>query len=85
MNNTLSLSVILPIKSAKAKDFTEYFEKAITSLKNQQIVFEELVIVHTQEQSLVEILEITVLKTLKELGFLFLNLMTNILLFGLKM
>ena len=57
MNNTLSLSVILPIKSAKAKDFTEYFEKAITSLKNQQIVFEELVIVHTKEQSLVEIID----------------------------
>jgi glycosyltransferase involved in cell wall biosynthesis len=57
MNNTLSLSVILPIKSAKAKDFTEYFEKAITSLKNQQINFEELVIVHTQEQSLVELLD----------------------------
>ena len=56
MNNTLSLSVILPIKSSKAKDFNEYFEKAITSLKNQQIGFEELVIVHTQEQSLVELL-----------------------------
>lgn len=57
MNNTLSLSVILPIKSAKAKDFNEYFEKAITSLKNQQIGFEELLIVHTQEQSLVELLD----------------------------
>lgn len=57
MSNTLSLSVILPIKSAKAKDFTEYFEKAITSLKNQQIGFEELLIVHTQEQSLVELLD----------------------------
>jgi hypothetical protein len=57
MKNTLSLSVILTIKSANAKDFTEYFEKAITSLKNQQIGFEELVIVHTQEQSLVEILD----------------------------
>ncbi len=54
MNNTLSLSVILPIKSAKAKDFDEYFEKAITSLKNQQVTFEELVIVHTQEESLID-------------------------------
>ena len=57
MNNTLSLSVILPIKSSKAKDFNEYFEKAITSLKNQQVPFEELMIVHTKEQSLIDHLE----------------------------
>ena len=57
MNNTLSLSVILPIKSAKAKDFDEYFEKAISSLKNQQVGFEELVIVHSQEQSLIDLLD----------------------------
>jgi glycosyltransferase involved in cell wall biosynthesis len=57
MNNTLSLSVILPIKSAKAKDFEEYFEKAILSLKNQQVGFEELVIVHSQEQSLIDLLD----------------------------
>jgi glycosyltransferase involved in cell wall biosynthesis len=54
MNNTLSLSVILPIKSSKAKDFNEYFEKAISSLKNQTVGFEELVIVHTQEESLID-------------------------------
>ena len=53
MNNTLSLSVILPIKSSKSKDFEEYFEKAISSLKNQTVGFEELVIVHTQEESLI--------------------------------
>ena len=57
MNNTLSLSVILPIKSAKAKDFDEFFEKAILSLKNQQVGFEELVIVHSQEQSLIDLLD----------------------------
>lgn len=57
MNNILSLSVILPIKSAKAKDFDEYFEKAILSLKNQQVGFEELVIVHSQEQSLIDLLD----------------------------
>jgi glycosyltransferase involved in cell wall biosynthesis len=56
MNNTLSLSVILPIKSSKAKDFDEYFEKAISSLKNQQTKFEELVIIHTQEESLIDLL-----------------------------
>lgn len=57
MNNKLSLSVILPIKSSMAKDFTEYFEKAITSLKTQKVSFEELVIVHTKEESLIEHLE----------------------------
>jgi glycosyltransferase involved in cell wall biosynthesis len=56
MNNTLSVSVILPIKSSKAKDFDDYFEKAITSLKNQQVGIEELVIVHSQEQSLIDFL-----------------------------
>ena len=35
MEETLDLSVILPIKSAKIKDFDEFFEKAITSLKTQ--------------------------------------------------
>ncbi len=56
MKNTLSLSVILPIKSSKARDFDEFFEKAITSLKNQLVPFEELVIVHSQEQSLIDLL-----------------------------
>jgi hypothetical protein len=57
MNNTLSISVILPIKSSKAKDFDDYFEKAITSLKDQQVGIEELVIVHSQEQSLIDFLD----------------------------
>ena len=56
MNETLDLSVILPIKSAKVKDFDEFFEKAITSLKTQKIPFNELVIVHTDEDHLVDIL-----------------------------
>jgi glycosyltransferase involved in cell wall biosynthesis len=56
MDNKLSLSVILPIKSALAKDFNEYFEKAIKSLQSQQVEFEELVIVHTQEETLVSLL-----------------------------
>lgn len=56
MSNKLSLSVILPIKSSKARNFEDYFEKAITSLQTQQIEFEELVIVHTNEESLVTLL-----------------------------
>ena len=50
------VSVILPIKSSKANGFTDYFEKAITSLKNQTKKINELIIVHTDETSLVEIL-----------------------------
>lgn len=57
MNNNLSISVILPIKSSKAKNFDDYFEKAISSLKNQKSQIDELVIVHTAEESLVNILE----------------------------
>lgn len=48
----LSLSVILPLKSAITKDFKEYFDKAIDSLKNQKIEFDELVIVQTNEETL---------------------------------
>lgn len=56
MENKLSLSVILPIKSSKVKDFEDYFNKAIESIKNQQVDIEELVIVHTPEESLVSII-----------------------------
>jgi hypothetical protein len=55
MENKISLSVILPIKSAKAKDFDELFGKAINSLKEQKVDFEELVIVHTQEETLITV------------------------------
>lgn len=57
MSNKISVSVILPIKSAKAKDFDDYFGKAITSLKNQKTEIEELVIVHTAEEQLVTLLK----------------------------
>jgi glycosyltransferase involved in cell wall biosynthesis len=57
MDTNLSLSIILPIKSSKAKDFEDYFNKAITSIISQQIEVEELVIVHTNEESLVSYLE----------------------------
>ena len=57
MENKISLSIILPIKSAKAKDFDELFGKAINSLKEQKVDFEELVIVHTQEETLITVLD----------------------------
>ena len=53
MEKKLNLSIILPIKSALAKDFDEYFESAIKSLKIQKTTFNELIIVHTQEEQLV--------------------------------
>lgn len=56
MQDKISLSVILPIKSSKAKDFTTYFDKAIKSLQNQQLPFNDLIIVHTKEDTLVNFL-----------------------------
>lgn len=53
MNDKLSLSIILPIKSSKSRNFEEYFEKAITSIKSQTVEIEELIIVHTTEESLI--------------------------------
>ena len=50
------VSVILPIKSANARGFEEYFAKAIESLKTQLLGINELIIVHTDETKLVEIL-----------------------------
>jgi glycosyltransferase involved in cell wall biosynthesis len=51
-----NVSVILPIKSAMAFDFDEYFKKAITSLKEQKTQINELIIVHSNETSLVDYL-----------------------------
>jgi len=51
-NNTLS--VILPIRSGKTPFFEEYFDKAISSLKNQKTPIDELVIVHTNETFLTD-------------------------------
>lgn len=48
-----NVSVILPLKSAVVRSFDEYFEKSIQSLKQQIVGFEELIIVHTQEEQLV--------------------------------
>ena len=53
----LSLSVILPLKSAITKDFSDYFNKAIDSIKNQKIEIEELLIVSTKEETLITFLD----------------------------
>ena len=57
MSTKLSISIILPIKSSKTKDFGEYFEKSIKSIQSQKVELEELVIVHTNEESLVSLLK----------------------------
>lgn len=57
MEETFNISVILPINSSKVKDFSDFFSKAIESIKNQLIKVNEVVIVHTSEDSLVEFLD----------------------------
>ena len=52
MENKNTISVILPIKSAKAVDFNEFFEKCVASIKNQNGLVNEVVIVHTSEDVL---------------------------------
>ena len=53
---TFDVSVILPIKSSKVRNFDEYFKKSIESLQTQKTGINELIIVHTNETSLVEYL-----------------------------
>ena len=57
MSNKLDLTIILPIKSSLAKDFDEYFTKAIGSIKNQKVQVQELLIVATVEEQLKSYLE----------------------------
>lgn len=56
MENTFDISVILPINTSKVRDFDEMFKKAIESLKTQQIKANELIIVHSTEDTLVNYL-----------------------------
>jgi glycosyltransferase involved in cell wall biosynthesis len=50
------VSVVLPIKSSSNAWFEDYFKKCIESLKQQVIGINELIIVYTNETSLVEYL-----------------------------
>jgi glycosyltransferase involved in cell wall biosynthesis len=52
-----NISIVLPIKSSKTIQFEDYFTKAITSIKEQVVQPEEIVIVHTDETKLVEYLD----------------------------
>ena len=51
-----NVSVILPIKTATAFGFEDYFLKAIQSLKDQKTQIKELIIVHTDETILTDFL-----------------------------
>jgi len=58
MKNKISLSVILPIKSSQTKDFNEFFDKAVKSVTEQRNVeAEDLIIVHTKEETLIKFLD----------------------------
>ena len=50
------ISVILPIKSGKAIDFKEFFDKCIQSIRNQGDYLNELIIVHGSEDYLTNFL-----------------------------
>lgn len=52
MENKLNVSIILPISSSFSKDFDELFDKAILSIKKQSVQIDELVIVHSVEETL---------------------------------
>lgn len=56
MENKISLSVILPIKTSKEKGFQELFDKSIQSLRVQKVNFEELIIVPSIETDLINFL-----------------------------
>lgn len=47
------ISVILPVESSKHKNFSELFTNAIMSITKQSVQPKELVLVHTNEESLV--------------------------------
>jgi hypothetical protein len=54
MENKNTISVVLPIKSGKVRNFEDYFNKCITSVKNQKEYINELIIVYCDETSLVD-------------------------------
>ena len=49
---TIDISVILPIKSAVTPSFDEYLENSINSVVAQRKQVKELIIVHTEEETL---------------------------------
>ena len=56
MKKEFELSVILPLKTSVVRDFDEFFKKSIESLTIQDILPTELIIVHSEEESLINYL-----------------------------
>jgi hypothetical protein len=54
--NILDVSVILPLSSSLVKSFEDLLDKSIKSLENQVVGINELVIVHSKEESLKNLL-----------------------------
>jgi hypothetical protein len=54
MENSIDLSIILPLNSTKVRDFDELFRKAISSITIQKVSPSELIIVHTNDEKLVD-------------------------------
>lgn len=52
-----TISVILPVSSTHSRDFAEYFAKAIESLNKQQSKIDELVLVHTDDETLMNFID----------------------------
>lgn len=50
------VSVVLPIESTKYRDFNDLFTRAIASIKSQSVDINELVVVHSKEDDLVNFL-----------------------------
>jgi len=55
--DNISLSIILPLKSAVVKDFEDFFAKAIESIHKNDVHPKELVIVHSAEEQLTSFLD----------------------------
>jgi len=66
--DNLSLSIILPLKSAVVKDFGDFFKKSIESIKNNDVKPKELIIVHTPEEQLISFLDTFDFGDLEEIG-----------------
>lgn len=57
MEETTSISVILPISLTSFRDFREFFEKAIKSVQSQQSLPNEIVIVYENNKELKSLIE----------------------------
>lgn len=57
MENKINLSVILPVSSTYHKDFDELFTKSVESIKKQQVIPSEVILVHSDEEKLVSYLD----------------------------